>query len=263
MDDAASPAAALAAAAALSPVPPALELSTAAPAGVPAAASRAAAWATAGGAFRAALAFQGAWRGAAIAGSALTHPAFAASPDGGLGLRHVALYGTAEAAQPWGRSQLRAHALLSERAQARSRLQPCSLLRALTPSPLGSLRWRRCARAAAARRRRWRARCGGWPPWLTCSPRRCAPATLRRSSRPTRTAAARCRSCPRAAWRRTTPARRSGKRWACRQGRSPRQNAQPEHNRLAAVRCVEQTSASRGRHCVRPHYTAARWRLGS
>jgi hypothetical protein len=60
MDDAASPAAALAAAAALSPLPPALELSTAAPSGVPAAASRAAAWATAGGAFRAALAFQGA-----------------------------------------------------------------------------------------------------------------------------------------------------------------------------------------------------------
>ena len=41
----------------------------------------------------------------------------------------------------------------------------------------------------------------------------------------TQTAAAQYRSCPRAAWRRTTPAQRSGRRWACRQGRSPRQNA--------------------------------------
>jgi hypothetical protein len=75
------------------------------------------------------------------------------SAEGGLGLRHVALYGTAEAAQPWGRSQLRAHALLSERAQARVNARfHASLLRpSLTPpqSALASLRARGGGEAAA------------------------------------------------------------------------------------------------------------------
>jgi hypothetical protein len=71
MDDASapSPGDALAAAMAAGPLPKALAVSDEAPAGVPAHAARHALWATAGGAFRAALAFQGA-RAAALAACA-------------------------------------------------------------------------------------------------------------------------------------------------------------------------------------------------
>jgi hypothetical protein len=87
----------------------------------------------------------------------------AAACAGGEALCHVALYGVGERALPWGRSAHRAHALLSERAQARTLLLltlffACARSRAPLTRALSSRSpaWRRCARDTLPARRRAR-----------------------------------------------------------------------------------------------------------